>query len=257
MTTINAEISGGDGTQSNANGNGHALSHWEPRHALSLDAAKRHSTFIRYARIVLLAFAGILILTLLWFFISTPKPQPPEDNPDETVKMINPIYKGRTSDDLPFRITADEAVRFIQNPDETKLVNPVLNFLRNDGAKESKVLALTGNYNAETQVLELNQDVRLKTDDGYDCKTGHARIFVKGKRIEGDKPIDCTGGFGRAAGNAYEINNNYTEFVFKDGMTARIIPDKADAALEGGADNGQDITRLRGGQGTGQGGGQE
>jgi len=151
---------------------------------------------------------------------------PSEDNPDETVKMIRPVYKGRTEDNLPYRITADEAVRFIQNPDETKLVNPVLNFLRSSGAKESIVLAASGLYNAETQVLELRTDVNLNTDDGTDCKTTHARIFVKAKRIEGDEPIDCTGGFGRAGGNAYEINDGYTELVFKQGMTAHIVPEK-------------------------------
>jgi len=166
------------------------------------------------------------MLLLLWYFVNAPKSMPSEDNPDETVKMIGPVYKGRTSDNLPYRITADEAVRFIQNPDETKLVNPVLNFLRSSGAEESIVLAASGLYNAETQVLELRTDVNLKTDDGTVCKTTHARIFVKVKRIEGAEPIDCAGGFGRARGNAYEINENYTEFVFKQGMTAHIMPEK-------------------------------
>ncbi len=239
MTTKSAEIQTGNQTR-----NGHALAHWEPRHALSLDAAKRHSVFIRYVRFVLMGFSGFLVLVLLWYFISTPKPKPQEDNPDETVKMINPVYKGRTSDNLPFRITAAEAVRFLQQPDETKLVNPILNFLRSGGAEESMVLALTGLYNSETQVLELNQDVNLKTDDGYDCKTGHARVFVKGKRIEGDMAIACTGNFGQVSGNAYEINDNYAEFVFKNGMTALIIPEKADDALMPSGV----VTPLRGGQ---------
>ncbi len=225
----------------NANSNGHApskhapskhaLTHWEPRHVLSLDAAKRHSAFIHNARLVLIGLSGLLLLVLLWYFISSPKPKPSPDNPDESVKMINPVYKGRTADNLPFRITADEAVRFLQSPDETTLVNPILNFLRSDEAKESQVLALTGHYNSETQVLELHQVVRLKTDDGNDCHTSQARIFVKEKRIEGDEPIVCIGKFGRVSGSAFEINDNYAEFVFKDGMTAQIIPEKSEQGL--------------------------
>ncbi|PHS42477.1 MAG: LPS export ABC transporter periplasmic protein LptC [Robiginitomaculum sp.] len=203
-----------------------ALAYWEPRRVLTLEAARRHSSIIRIARFVLIGFAGFLMLLLLWFFVKTPQSIVSEDNPDETVKMIRPVYKGRTSDNLPYRITADVAVRFIQSPDETKLVNPVLNFLRTNGAEESIVLAANGLYNAETQVLELHNDVNLQTDDGTDCKTTHARIFVKVKRIEGDELIDCTGGFGRAGGNAYEINENYTVLVFKQGMTAHIIPKK-------------------------------
>ena len=244
MTTINAEI------PANKNGgNGHALSkhalaHWEPRHVLSLDAAKRHSIFIRRARLVLMVFSGVLLLILLWYFISAPKPKPQEDNPDETVKMVNPVYKGRTADNLPFRITAAEAVRFLQTPDETKLLNPVLNFLRSGEVEESMVLALNGLYNSETQVLELNQDVHLKTDDGYDCQTSHARIFVKETRIEGDEAIACMGRFGRVAGSAYEINDNFAEFVFKGNMTALIIPEKADDMLKPK----DTVTPLRGGQ---------
>ena len=232
MTTISAE------SATNTNGsNGHALAIWEPRRALTLDAARRHSTFIRYARLALIGFSGLLALLLLWYFINVPKPPQQPDNPDESVKFINPIYKGRTTDGLPYRISADEAVRFIQTPDDTKLLHPVLNFLRARGTKESVVLALSGLYNADTQELELRQDVHLQTDDGYDCKTSHARIFVKGKRIEGDEAIDCTGNFGSAQGNAYEINDNYTEFVFKGGMTAVIIQEKTKSNPE-----------LRGGQ---------
>ncbi|PHR92576.1 MAG: hypothetical protein COA69_06990 [Robiginitomaculum sp.] len=206
---------------------------WEPRRALTLDAARRHSAFIRIARRALLGSAALLAATLVWYFIRTPKAMTLTPSPDETVKMVNPIYKGRTADGSPYRITANDAIRFIQNPDEVKLAQPILNFLRTDGAKESVVLAVSGLYDSKNQILNLNQDVKLDTDDGYRCKTGHSRIFVKEKRIEGDGGIDCTGTFGKAAGNGYEINDGYTEFVFKDGMVAQFIPNEADDALRG------------------------
>ena len=224
------------------NGDHHAMAFWEPRRALTLDAARKHSKFIQIARRVLVGFAALLVLTLLWYFISAPKAVEQIDNPDETVKMVNPIYKGRTGDGLPYRIIANQAVRFVQNPDEVKLASPILNFLRNDGAKESVILAVNGLYNSKDQVLELKQDVSLKTDDGNVCKTSHGRIFVKGKRIEGDEAIACEGGFGQASGNAFEINDNYTQFVFKNGMTARLNPKTADDALRGPSTPGTETT---------------
>jgi len=178
-----------------------------------------------------MAFAALLVLMLVWYFISAPTTPPPTANADETVKMVNPIYKGRTGDGLPYRIMANDAVRFIQNPDEVRLSSPILSFLRDGGAGESTVLAVTGFFDSKAQVLELKQNVNLNTDDGYACKTNHSRVFVKGKRIEGDELINCTGNFGQAQGNAYEINENYTEFVFKNGMTARLIPEQADDSL--------------------------
>lgn len=226
----------------NPNGDGHALQFWEPRRALTLDAARRHSAFVRQARYVLIGFAVLLAAMLAWYFIQAPKPIPPTDNPEETVKMVNPVYKGRTSDGLPFRLTASDAVRFVKDPDEVKLSDPVLNFLRSDSVTESVIVAASGVYDSANQVLELNRDVNLETDDGYTCDTSHARVFVKGKRIEGDEPIACTGEFGVASGNAYEINDNYTEYVFKNGMKARIVPEKAEEAL----DTVSTVSQLRG-----------
>ena len=201
---------------------------WEPRRTLTLDAARRHSAFVKLVRRVLVGLSGLLVAALLWYFVNAPKSVARPDNPDETVKMVNPIYKGRTADGLPYRITSNEAVRLVGNPDEVNLSSPVLNFFREEDAGKSVVLAATGIFNSKDQILELSEDVNLNTDDGYNCLTGHARVFVKGKRIEGDQEILCTGDFGRASGHAYEINDSYTEFVFKDGMTARLNPEKAD-----------------------------
>ncbi|HFB54774.1 MAG TPA: hypothetical protein ENJ46_02530 [Hellea balneolensis] len=209
------------------NADGHSLQFWEPRRALTLDAARRHTVVVLYIRRVLMVMAGALLLILLAYFIKAPTTIIPTDNPDEAVKMVNPVYSGRTTDDLPYRITADSAVRLLRSPDNMKLENPVLNFMRNEGAGQSVVLALGGEYNAQSEILELQRDVNLKTDDGYMCKTGHARILIKDKRIEGDEAISCTGNFGQAGGNAYEINEGYSEFVFKNGMTARLIPEQS------------------------------
>ena len=213
------------------NAESHALEFWEPRRALTLDAARRHSLFIRRARLSLLFLALVLTLLLIWYFLRVPTRTTVIENPDESVKMINPVYKDITADGLPYRITADEAVRFIDNEDELHLLNPVLHFLRSASADESRVLAQSGLYNNKKNILELRADVDLKTDDGYACLTSHARVFVSDKRIEGDEPISCTGDFGKASGNAYEINDEYTEFVFKNGMSARLNPDQADAAF--------------------------
>ncbi len=223
----------------------HDVQFWEPRRVLTLDAARRHSVIVFQTRRVLMVLAGLLVLVLFWFFIKAPTTIIPTDNPDEAVKMVNPVYRGQTSDNLPYRITADAAIRLLRSPDEMKLTNPVLNFLRNDAAGQSVILALSGAYNVETEVLELSQEVNLKTDDGYACTTNHARILVKDKRIEGDQSINCTGDFGQAEGNAYEINDGYSEFVFKNGMSAQLVARKASEVMSAphGTAPDEDITK--------------
>ena len=213
----------------------HTMAIWTPRRALTLDAARCHTRNIKYFRQLLYIFALMIIAPLVWFFTQTPTRIVPNDNPDEALKMVNPVYKGRTPEGLPFRITADEAIRLIGSPKEMQLSNPVLHYLRGAGLEESIVVALSGTYDNENDVVELKKEVNLKTDDGYTCDTNHARVFVKAKRIEGDNPVECYGGFGHIRGQAYEINDNYSEFVFKNGMTAHLISEKTNdtSALQG------------------------
>jgi lipopolysaccharide export system protein LptC len=150
-----------------------------------------------------------------------------EDNPAEAVKMINPRYSGRTNDGLPFYLKADLATRKMTERGVVSLIKPVLEFTREKGAEVSILLAETGTFNDIEKILNLESGVSLKTDDGYECATTHARIFNKEKRIEGKEYIECNGNFGEVTGNAFEINNNYSQFVFKNGVTAAIEQDSA------------------------------
>ncbi len=207
---------------------------WKPRQTLTLDVARRHSMFVYVARRILLACAVLLIATLGWFFVTAPKLEVAPTSIDETVKMINPVYKGRTIDGLPYEIIANEAVRFAANPDALELTKPVLKFLRIEKADDSIIIADKGTYDSIDQVLDLQENVQLDTDDGYKCQTTHSRIFMKGKRITGAQKVDCKGTFGQISGNAYEINKGYAEYVFKNGVTARLLSTQA-RSLRGGS----------------------
>ena len=204
-----------------------ALGLWEPKRTLTLAAARRHTQRIQTIRKVLMGLAGLLVLFLIFQFVGSGTKTFDDPNPTESVKMVNPRYSGRTSDGLPFYLTADTATRKMANRTEVALVKPVLEFIRADGAASSFVLADTGTYDDVKKILNLRSDVNLETDDGYICDTTHARIFARDKRLEGDEPIACVGNFGTVNGRAFEINDNYKEFVFKDGMDAVINQDPA------------------------------
>lgn len=221
-----AVISTGDRSASDA------LGLWEPKRTLTLEAARKHSARIKFMRRGLLVICVLLAAALIYQFATQSSTIILEDNPTESVKMVNPRYSGRTTDGLPFYLTADTATRTLANRSEVALIKPVLEFIREDGAEASLVVAETGTYDDVKKILNLRTAVDLNTDDGYNCKTTHARIFAKEKRIEGDERIECNGSFGIVNGNSYEINDNYKVFVFKDGMDA-IIEQGAELGLEG------------------------
>lgn len=193
---------------------------WEPKRALTLEAALAHTRRIKFLRYVLMAISAAIVGVLIWQFMSDQGGYEPVNDPSESVRMVNPRYSGRTGDGLPFYLIADTAVRRRNDLNTVLLDRPVLDFIRDEGVGESTVISKTGSYNDMTKVLELETDVKLETDDGNNCDTIHARIFNVEKRIEGDKPIKCVGEFGTVTGKTYAIEDAYRTFVFKDGMTA-------------------------------------
>ena len=215
----------------NSAGNDHAVSDalglWEPKRTLTLDAARAHSANIRRLRVVLMLAAAGLVGAVGWQFINQPAGFGLVDNPEETVRMVSPKYSGRTSDGLPYYLTAFEAVRNASASTAVNLTEPVLNFYRALGAEPSKVTSLGGVYDDVDNILNLSDTVRLGTDDGYACETSEAKIFTKDKRISGNTPIACTGSFGDVNGNSYTITDDYTVYTFADGMNAKITRDAA------------------------------
>ena len=212
-----------------------ALGLWEPKRTLTLEAARRHTERIRLLRRVLIGASVAMVGLLVFYFMSQGSEVVIEDDPDTSVRMINPRYSGRTSDSLPFYLTSATATRELENRTEVDLRLPVLEFIRAEGAASSFVEADLGTYDDVNKILDLRTDmtleemerrnVILETDDGYRCVTTHARIYPREKRIIGEDPIRCTGNFGEVSGQAYEITDNYEVFIFKNGMDGIINRD--------------------------------
>lgn len=209
-----------------------ALGLWEPKRTLTLEAARKHTQRVAFLRQALIAASVALTAVLVFYFATQSTDVVIADDPDTSVRMINPRYSGRTGDGLPFYLTSESATRQLDNRTEVALNLPVLEFIRADGAESSFVEADSGTYDDVNKILNLRvdlaipegdrQNVVLETDDGYRCVTTHARIFARENRIVGDEPIRCTGNFGTVTGNSYEIIDNYRTFIFKDGMTGVI-----------------------------------
>lgn len=223
---------------------------WEPKRALTLEAALAHTQRIKVLRYVLMALSAVLVGVLIWQFVSDKGGFEPVNDPTESVRMRNPRYSGRTTDGLPFYLIADTAVKRRESLNTVLLTNPILEFVRDEGTANSIVLAKTGSYNDMDKILELETDVNLETDDGNSCDTTHARIFNVEKRIEGDEAISCFGAFGTVNGARYAIEDGYSTFIFKGGMTANLKrnaePVQEDSTFAFGGDGPIDVKAQTG-----------
>lgn len=207
------------------------LALWEPCRTLTLAAARRHTRFVKLSRLVTMLAALALLGALTFFIFDGPAREPIVTNEEELVRMTNPRYTGTDGEGEPYSLTADYAVRSRTAVDAVKLVNPVLNFLRLEGAEDSKIVAKEGLYDSKAQTMELRKDVTVSTDDGYVCETTHARVRAADRTVEGDEPIFCTGEFGQVRGDRYQILDSYSRFVFTGNVKGKIVP-AADNAID-------------------------
>lgn len=199
-------------------------SFWEPRRSLTLAAARRHSRFVKFLRLMLILACGVLLSIMAYYIIEGPD-APTIDTPDaESVRMTNPRYNGVDGDGVPYTLTADFAVRGRENLDAVRLISPILSFNRTADAPPSKMVAKEGLYDSKAATMELYTDVVVTTDDGYVCETTHARIHAVNKTVSGDQQIFCSGSFGDVRGDRYEILDDYSRFIFYDNVTGTIMP---------------------------------
>ncbi len=224
---------------------------WEPKRALTLEAARAHTKRINLLRFILMGFSAALVAILIWQFLSGPRTTIFDENdPTESVKMVQPRYSGRTGDGLPFYLIADTAIRRMKTSNIITLDKPILKFNRSENVESSAVIAEDGSYNDIDKILNLRRDVNLETDDGNICDTQHARIFNVEKRIEGDEAITCVGEFGTVNGQSYSIEDDYKTFIFKDGMTADLTQNEnaseEDSTFGFGGDGPIDVNARKG-----------
>jgi len=129
---------------------------WEPKRALTLEAALAHTRRIKFLRYVLMAISAAIVGVLIWQFMSDKGGFEPVNDPSESVRMVNPRYSGRTGDGLPFYLIADTAVRRRNDLNTVLLDRPVLDFIRDEGVSESTVISKTGSYNDMTKLRAIN-----------------------------------------------------------------------------------------------------
>jgi len=75
---------------------------WEPKRALTLEAALAHTRRIKVLRYILLFISVAIVGVIIWQFLSDQGGYEPVNDPSESVRMVNPRYSGRTGDGLPF-----------------------------------------------------------------------------------------------------------------------------------------------------------
>jgi len=186
-------------------------------------------------KVMLPALAAAIVLVL----IAWPQLVPDEREfrlsvselaPDEVdnLTMVNPRYRSRDAENRPFTVTAERAVQESSGADEVKLSAPQADMDLKNGNWVS-VTAEQGLYDREREYLELENQVRLFHDRGFQFETPRANIDLKAGTAHSDTPVTGHGPEGQINSQGFRILDKGARIIFtgESHMTIR------ESALEG------------------------
>lgn len=188
-------------------------------HPVPAGAHHRYSRFVGTMKLVLPALAvGLLGLVVAWprltahddrFQLGFAQLAP---SAVRDLSMVNARFFGLNRRNQPFTLTADVATEDSPGSGLIVLDQPKADFLTPAG-KGVYIEARRGFYNQKTQMLDLQNEVNLYHEDGYELHTEKAHVDLKASTAGGDVPVQGHGPQGRIDGQGFRILEKGTQVV--------------------------------------------
>ncbi|MGE5475275.1 MAG: LPS export ABC transporter periplasmic protein LptC [Bacteroidales bacterium] len=171
----------------------------------------RYSRVVSMLRLVLPALAAILLgLVVAWprltsnddrFQLGYSNLSP---STVENLSMVNARFYGLNRRNQPFTLTADVATEDEPGTGLIVLDQPKGDFVTN-GGKGVYVEARRGFYQQKAQLLDLEGEVNLYHEDGYELHTEKARVDLRTSDVVGTVPVQGRGPQGLIDGSGFRI----------------------------------------------------
>ncbi len=165
-----------------------------------------------------LAAVAALALTLGWPQLTGSEDRTrmayrkPLEGLPESARVLDPHYSGRDEQGRPFTLTADWAEQ-APGSNIVDLAAPRADVTLENGAWV-EVAAKSGRFDRRTRLLDLEGEVVLHHDAGYEVRTARARIDLASGRAEGDKPVEVQGPAGRLDAPGFRLEDKGAVVIF-------------------------------------------
>jgi len=171
----------------------------------------RHSRMVFVMRLMLPIVAAVLLGALvLWsklgldtdrFSLALAAIGPQQI---DSLAMTNPHFQGVDEKKRPFNVTAKMAMQLDKKGDLIALTAPEADITLESG-NWLTVNSESGRYERAKQILELNGDVSIFHDQGYEMHTRDVRIDLAANRATGHQPVAGQGPAGDLAAQGIDI----------------------------------------------------
>jgi lipopolysaccharide export system protein LptC len=139
----------------------------------------------------------------------------------ENLRMINPRYTGSDDQNQPYSVTAEQALQVSGDSNVTDLVKPKGDITLKDGTWLA-LSADAGVYRKKDGLLDLEGNVHLFHDEGYEIATSRARIDLGANSAEGNQPVVGQGPDTELRGEGFRVHNR-GERVIVTGQSRLVI----------------------------------
>jgi lipopolysaccharide export system protein LptC len=163
--------------------------------------------------------------------VGKPKMPAPEVARPEQITSGPSSISGLDRQNLPYRVMATEAYQDEKVPHQVHLVKPTGTFQRLE-QQTYDVSAHSGIYDTDTQMLDLEGQVKITAKDRFDAVMERAAIAAREKTLESETPVVVSFGTGSTiSANGLKITDDGNHILFFNGVVAkfRTTGNKGDA----------------------------
>lgn len=126
---------------------------------------------------------------------------------DGKVRMQTPKLSGYRKDNRPYEVTAVSALQEIRNPTQVELQTLTAR-LQTQQEGWVTVNSRTGFFNTQSEKLQLNQDVRILTEQGYDIRLNTADVDFKAGTVQSKEPVKVMLGTTTVDADTLDVKDN-------------------------------------------------
>ncbi len=147
------------------------------------------------------------------------------------ITMQRPRLDGFTSDARPYEFTANDAAQDISKPDFMELQQP-RGRMRMQDKSTVDMSAKSGTYDMKSEMLTLQDDIRLVSSTGYKARLSEAVVDLRKGDVVSEKPVWVKLLNGVLNAKRLEVVDNGSVMRFGGGVAMTLEPDNAPAKAD-------------------------
>ena len=195
-----------------------------------LSVSNRYSIFVGFLKVLLPAVAvALILLVVVWPEISRDGREFRVRVSDisleqaDSLTMLNARFEGVDDKERQFTLTADEATQTTDDENLIRLELPKGDITLEDGTWMA-MTAREGRYRRDTQMLDLNGEVTLFHDRGFELRTQAAQVDLEAGVARGSEDVEGQGPFGNLEAEGFEVLDRGARVLFTGKSRAVLYP---------------------------------